>query len=143
MARSSPAISPALHPDKRFLAESGRTVLGGNYREAHSSRHLSQRRRTRTSRARLHPYTEQQPKALFLGDESFHHSGEGSPRHPVISEAGHWRGVQITRRITTTLQWGRIRWPDHPSDLQPLPDTIWRRAGVRPTRPISSLRLRP
>jgi hypothetical protein len=30
MARSSPAISPALHPDKRLLAESGRTVLRGN-----------------------------------------------------------------------------------------------------------------
>src|SRR6185437_3252768 len=82
MARSSPAISPALHPDKRFLAEPGRTVLRGNHREAHSSRHLSQRRRTRTSRARLHPYTEQQPKTLFLGDESFRHSREGSPRQP-------------------------------------------------------------
>src|SRR4029079_18670695 len=80
MARSSPAISPALHPDKRFLAATGRTALRVNHREAHSSRHLSQRRRTRTSRARLHPHTEQQPKALFLGDESFHHSREGSPR---------------------------------------------------------------
>src|SRR5205085_11641546 len=56
----APPLSPALHPDRRFLAESGGTLLRRNHRQSDPARNLPQCRRVSTSDSRLHPATQPQ-----------------------------------------------------------------------------------
>jgi len=107
LAGRSPALSPALHPDQRVLAEPGRTLVRAACRQADQAWRSPQRPGIEGGHRRLHPGPQRQPETVHLDqDRRCHPSDRGAillrhPRrpHPDLLNEFLIQDTSISRRV--------------------------------------------
>src|SRR5215471_8929116 len=71
------SLSPALYPDQRLLAESGRTLVCRDHTQTYPPRDLSLRARVGQSHPGLYPRKQQESETVPMGGERQHHYSQG------------------------------------------------------------------
>src|SRR5260370_31533240 len=86
MAGRTASVSSTLHTDERFVAQSGRAFLCGDYRTPHSARHVPQLAGTDSSNHNLYSRTEQKSQTVRLDSPTEGDHSQGAKSAPLFRE---------------------------------------------------------